>query len=49
MSREQGIGNRVDFDSKLALETINNGFSVACFWSDRIYQRLQENLGNYAR
>ena len=37
----------VDFDSKLALENIYNGFSVVCFWSDRIYQRLQEHLRDY--
>jgi len=34
----------VNFDSGLALETINQGLPVVPFWSDRIHKRLQDNL-----
>jgi len=38
----------VSFDSGLALETINQGFPVVPFWSDRIHQRLRDNLSSFA-
>ena len=38
----------VDFDSKLAVKTINNGFPVVPFWSERIHQRLHDNLRSFA-
>ncbi|MEZ2231570.1 MerR family transcriptional regulator [Microcoleus sp.] len=39
----------VNFDSGLALETINRGLPVVPFWSDRIHQRLRENLRSFER
>lgn len=38
----------VDFDSNLALETINQGLAVVPFWGDRIHQRLRDNLSSFA-
>jgi hypothetical protein len=38
----------VSFDSGLALETINQGFPVVPFGSDRIHQRLRDNLSSLA-
>lgn len=38
----------VSFDSGLALETINQGLPVVPFWSDRIHQRLRDNLSSFA-
>jgi DNA-binding transcriptional MerR regulator len=38
----------VNFDSGLALETINRGWPVVPFWSDRIHQRLRDNLSSFA-
>ena len=38
----------VNFDSGLALETINRGLPVVPFWSDRIHQRLRDNLSSFA-
>jgi DNA-binding transcriptional MerR regulator len=38
----------VNFDSGLALETINRGWPVVLFWSDRIHQRLRDNLSSFA-
>jgi len=38
----------VNFDSGLALETINQGLPVVPFWGDRIYQRLRDNLSSFA-
>ncbi len=38
----------VDFNSDLALQTINQGLSVVPFWSDRIHQRLRDNLSSFA-
>jgi hypothetical protein len=37
----------VSFESGLALETINQGLPVVPFWSDRIHQRLRENLRTF--
>ena len=37
----------VSFDSGLALERINQGLPVVPFWSDRIHQRLRENLRTF--
>ncbi|MEG5066344.1 hypothetical protein QUB33_22270 [Microcoleus sp. B3-A4] len=38
----------VSFESGLALETINQGLPVVAFWSDRIHQRLRDNLSSFA-
>jgi len=38
----------VSFDSGWALKTINQGFPVVPFWSDRIHQRLRDNLSSFA-
>ncbi|MEG4280743.1 hypothetical protein QUA62_25220 [Microcoleus sp. MON1_C1] len=38
----------VSFESGLALETINQGLPVVPFWSDRIHQRLRDNLSSFA-
>lgn len=38
----------VDFNSDLALTTINQGLAVVPFWGDRIHQRLRDNLHNFA-
>jgi hypothetical protein len=38
----------VSFDSGLALETINQGLPVVPLWSDRIHQRLRDNLSSFA-
>ena len=37
----------VDFDRGLAMETIDRGSPVVPFWSDRIHQRLRENLRSF--
>ena len=39
----------VNFDSGLALETINQGLPVVPLWSDRIHQRLRENLSSFGQ
>jgi hypothetical protein len=39
----------VSFDSGLALETINQGLPVVPFWSDRIHQRLRDNLSSFGQ
>jgi DNA-binding transcriptional MerR regulator len=39
----------VDFDRGLAIETIDRGSPVVSFWSDRIHQRLRENLRSFER
>ena len=38
----------VSFDSGWALKTINQGLPVVPFWSDRIHQRLRDNLSSFA-
>ncbi|WP_445174786.1 hypothetical protein [Microcoleus sp.] len=38
----------VNFDSGLALERINQGLPVVPLWSDRIHQRLRDNLSSFA-
>jgi hypothetical protein len=47
-SQEQ-LRELVDFDRGLAIETIDRGSPVVPFWSDRIHQRLQENLKSFER
>jgi hypothetical protein len=39
----------VSFDSGWAWETINQGLPVVPFWSDRIHQRLQQNLTRFGQ
>ena len=39
----------VSFDSGLALETINQGLPVVPLWSDRIHQRLRDNLSSFGQ
>jgi hypothetical protein len=39
----------VSFDSGWALKTINQGLPVVPFWSDRIHQRLQQNLTSFGQ
>jgi hypothetical protein len=38
----------VSFDSGLALERISQGLPVVPLWSDRIHQRLRDNLSSFA-
>ena len=39
----------VSFDSGLALERINQGLPVVPLWSDRIHQRLRDNLSSFGQ
>jgi hypothetical protein len=47
-SQEQ-LRELVDFDRGLAMETIDRGSPVVPFWSDRIHQRLRDNLRSFER
>jgi DNA-binding transcriptional MerR regulator len=47
-SQEQ-LRELVGFDRGLAMETIDSGSPVVPFWSDRIHQRLRENLRSFER
>ena len=47
-SQEQ-LRELVGFDRGLAIETIDRGLPVVPFWSDRIHQRLQDNLKSFER
>ncbi|HEY9634773.1 MAG TPA: hypothetical protein V6D14_15330 [Coleofasciculaceae cyanobacterium] len=45
-SQEQ-LRELVGCDRDLAIETIDRGLPVVPFWSDRIHQRLRENLRSF--
>ncbi len=46
---QEKLSELVEFDISLAMETIDRGSPVVPFWSDRIHQRLRENLKSFER
>ena len=45
--REENQIQLTDFNVELAIQKLEQGYTITPFWRDRIYEKLQDNLQNF--